>query len=334
MTERFLMATGARVPLVCGAMYPCSNVALLEAVVSAGAVAVMQPLSTVFAHREDLRATIRRVQQAGGGGGALGFNALVEKSSRVYEDRMRGWVDVALEEGVRFFVTALGNPSWVVRAVHQAGGVVYHDVTEAKWAKRAVDAGVDGLICVNGRAGGHAGSRSPEALFEELAGFGLPLVAAGGVGSPAAFREMLAIGYEAVQMGTRFIATAECTAHEEYKQAILRAREEDIVLTERISGVPVSVIRTPFVDKVGTRAGPIARRLLAHPKAKHYVRMWYSARSVWKLGRGATRGGGYNDYWQAGRSVDGVQDVLPAAEVVRRFAQALETPRSESDQAG
>lgn len=333
MSRRFLDATGARVPLVCGAMYPCSNAALLEAVVSAGAVAVMQPLSTVFAHREDLRATIRRVQQANDGG-ALGFNALVEKSSRVYEDRMRGWVDVALEEGVRFFVTALGNPAWVVDAVHRAGGVVYHDVTEAKWARRAVDAGVDGLICVNGRAGGHAGSRAPEALFAELSAFGLPLVAAGGVGSPEAFRDMLALGYEAVQMGTRFIATAECTAHDEYKQAILRAREEDIVLTERISGVPVSVIRTPFVDRVGTQAGPIARRLLTHPRAKHYVRMWYSARSVWKLGRGATRGGGYNDYWQAGRSVDGVHEILPAAEVVRRFASALETGSPPGDQPG
>ncbi|TVR00189.1 MAG: nitronate monooxygenase [Deltaproteobacteria bacterium] len=326
MTSRFRDHTGARVPLICGAMYPCSNRALVEAVVGAGAVAVVQPLSTVFAHREDLRETLRTAQAAARtGGGAVGLNALVEKSSQLYEDRMRGWVDIALEEGVRFFVSALGNPSWVVDKVHAVGGVVYHDVTERKWAERALDAGVDGLICVNGRAGGHAGTQPMERLFDTLQDLGVPLVAAGGVGDPDAFRSALALGYEAVQMGTRFIATEECTAHDDYKAAILHAREQDIVLTERISGVPVSVIETDWVRRTGTRAGPIARRLLRHPRAKHWVRAWYSARSVWALGRGATRDGGYNRYWQAGRSVEGIERVLPAGDIVSRFAAALDT---------
>ena len=78
-----------------------------------------------------------------------------------YEERMKRWIDIALEEGVRFFITALGNPRWVVDKVHAVGGVVYHDVTERKWALKALDGGVDGLICVNGRAGGHAGTHSP-----------------------------------------------------------------------------------------------------------------------------------------------------------------------------
>lgn len=323
MSQRFLTHTGARVPLICGAMYPCSNKELVSAVVAEGAVAVVQPLSTVFAHRQDLRETLRAIQAANNGG-AVGLNALVEKSSQVYEDRMRKWVDIALEEGVRFFVTALGNPDWVVQKVHAVGGVVYHDVTERKWAEKALEGGVDGLICVNGRAGGHAGRRAPEALHAELADLGVPLVAAGGVGSPERYLELLAMGYEAVQMGTRFIATEECTAHEDYKRAILAAGEDDIVLTERISGVPVAVINSPTVQRTGTRAGPIARRMLQHPRFKHWIRTWYSARSVWKLARGATKDGGYNDYWQAGRSVGGIDEILPAGEVVRRFAAAWE----------
>lgn len=321
MSKQFLAHTGARIPLICGAMYPCSNAELVSAVVAEGAVGVVQPLSTVFAHRQDLRETLRTIQAASDGG-AVGFNALVEKSSQVYEDRMKKWVDIALEEGVRFFITALGNPDWVVRKAHAVGGVVYHDVTERRWAEKALEGGVDGLICVNGRAGGHAGSRSPQELYESLAGLGVPLVAAGGVGSPERYLELLAMGYEAVQMGTRFIATQECTAHEEYKRAILAAQEDDIVLTERISGVPVAVINSPTVQRTGTKAGPIARRMLQHPRFKHWVRTWYSARSVWKLARGATRDGGYNDYWQAGRSVGGIDTILPAGEVVRRFAAA------------
>lgn len=322
MTSRFLEQTGARVPLICGAMYPCSNVELVSAVVASGAVGVVQPLSIVFAHRQDLRQSLRKIIAANDGG-AVGFNALIEKSSKMYEDRMRAWVDIALEEGVRFFVTALGNPRWVVEKVHAAGGVVYHDVTERKWAERALEGGVDGLICVNGRAGGHAGTQSKEKLFEDLQSFGVPLVAAGGIGSPEDFRATLAMGYQAVQLGTRFIATKECTAHNEYKAAILAAREEDVVLTMRISGVPVSVIETEYVKRVGTTVGPITKRMLQHPRAKHWVRSWFAMRSVWQLGRNATRGGGYNDYWQAGKSVASIDKVLGAGEVVREFEAAL-----------
>lgn len=321
MTEQFLEQTGARVPVICGAMYPCSNTALMKAVVGAGATAVVQPLSTVFAHRQDLRETLRELAEANQGG-CLGFNALIEKSSKLYEDRMRAWVDIALEEGVKFFVTALGNPRWVVEKAHAAGAVVYHDVTERRWAEKALEGGVDGLICVNGRAGGHAGATPMRDLYESLADLGVPLVAAGGVGEPEQFVDALKMGYEAVQMGTRFIATKECTAHGDYKEAILEADEEDIVLTRRISGVPVSVIRTPFVERVGTEVGPVARRLLQHPRFKHWVRSYYAARSVWSLGRGATRDGGYNDYWQAGKSVSGIEEVIPAAEVVARFEEA------------
>src|SRR5690606_5317611 len=141
----------------------------------------------------DLRAGLRQIRALTRA--PIGFNAIVEKSSQVYLDRMMKWVDVALEEGVRFFVTALGNPSEVVRRVHAVGGTVYHDVTERKWAERALDGGVDGLICVNDRAGGHAGARSPERLMDELGDLGVPLVCAGGVGDERDFVRALDLGY-------------------------------------------------------------------------------------------------------------------------------------------
>ena len=111
------------------------------AAAAAGAMAIVQPLSLVYVHGRELRAGLREIKGLAGGR-PFGFNAIIEKSVKAYEDRMRGWIDVALEEGVRFFVTALGNPSWVCKAVHQVGGVVYHDVTERKWALKAKDAGV------------------------------------------------------------------------------------------------------------------------------------------------------------------------------------------------
>ena len=327
-TTAFTDDVGISVPLICGAMYPCSNPELIAAVSEAGGIGIIQPISMEFVHGHKLREGIRRIRQLTSK--PVGFNALVEKSSKIYEDRMRKWIDIALEEGVRFFITALGNPDWVVEKVHAVGGVVYHDVTTRRWAEKAKAAGVDGLICVNARAGGHAGEHSPERLIEELGDLGLPLVCAGGVGSPAQFAEMLALGYAGVQLGTRFIATVECRAHTDYKQAIVRAEEDDIVLTEKISGVPVAIIKTPYIEKIGTKAGWLMKRLLQHPKGKHYARMYYSLKSIWQLKQASLKGMNYKDFFQAGKSVGTIEAVEPAGDVVRTFAAALEDPGTEA----
>ncbi len=322
MQTKFTEHLGIEVPLICGAMYPCSNPELIAAVSDAGGIGVVQPISMMFVHRHDLREGLRRIRRITDK--PIGFNALVEKSSDVYMDRMKKWVDVALEEGVRFFVTALGNPGWVVERAHAAGGVVYHDVTERRWAEKALEHGVDGLICVNRRAGGHAGQRSPEQLIEELGDLGVPLVCAGGVGDERAFVDMLGLGYAGVQLGTRFIATNECKAHADYKRAILEADEDDIVLTEKISGIPVAVIQTEYVKRVGTKAGWLAKKALQHPRAKHWMRMIYQAKGVWELKQASLEGTSYRDYFQAGKSVAGIHAIEPAGEVVRRFAAALD----------
>jgi len=104
----------------------------------------------------------------------------------------------------------------------------------------------------------------------------------------------------------------------------VRARSSDIVLTERISGVPVSVINTPYIQQVGTQAGRLAKLLLRRPRAKRAVRLYYSLKSVWQLKRATLGGLGYRDYFQAGKSVDGVERVESAGDIVRRFTAALE----------
>ncbi|MDH5469258.1 MAG: nitronate monooxygenase, partial [Gammaproteobacteria bacterium] len=96
-------------------------------------------------------------------------------------------------------------------------------------------------------------------------------------------------------------------------------------LSEKITGVPVSIIRTPFVARMGVQAGPLAKWLLRGRRTRHWMRTFYSLQSIWKLKRAAVRGMGYRDIYQAGKSVDGIHAVLPAAEVVRTFAAALKT---------
>ena len=311
---------GIEVPLFCGAMYPCSNPELVAAVSEAGGIGIVQPLSLVYVHRHPFREGLRLIRSLTSK--PVGMNVIVERSSKVYRERMERFVDEAIEEGVRFFVTSLGNPRWVAERAHAAGGRVYHDVTERKWALKGLEAGVDGLIAVNDRAGGHAGARSAEALYAELADLGVPVVCAGGVGDEQGFVQALRTGYAAVQMGTRFIATDECTAHSDYKEAIVAAGEDDVVLTERITGVPVSVLRTPYLEKTGTKAGPLARWMLRGRRSKHWMRLVYSLQSAVKLKRSSLRSFSYKDYLQAGKSVAGIEAVEPAGEIVRRFARA------------
>jgi nitronate monooxygenase len=311
---------GVEVPLICGAMYPCSNPELVAAVSAAGGIGVIQPLSMVYVHGHEFGEGLKLIRSLTDK--PVGMNVIVERSSKVYLERMQRFVDLALEGGIRFFVTSLGNPRWVVEKAHAVGGFVYHDATERKWALKGLEAGVDGLIAVNDRAGGHAGPKSAETLIAELGDLGVPVVCAGGIGDENDFVRALRLGYAGVQMGTRFIATTECNAHLDYKRAILEADEDDIVLTERLSGVPVSVIRTPYLEKVGTKAGPIARWMLRGRKTKHWMRTIYALQSIWKLKRSSLRATAYKDYLQAGKSVAGIEKVEPAGEVVRQFREA------------
>jgi len=318
---------GIEVPLICGAMYPCSNPELVAAVSEAGGIGIVQPISLSFVHGHEFRAGLRLIRQLTAK--PIGMNALIEQSSKTYRERMERWIDIALEEGVRFFVTSLGNPRWVVDRVGAVGGVVYHDVTERKWAEKALAGGVQGLIAVNRRAGGHAGEKSAGELLEELSGLGVPVVCAGGIGSAAEFVAALRSGYAGAQLGTRFIATHECRASEAYKRAIIQAGEDDVVLSERITGVPVAVIRTPYVERMGLTAGPIARWMLRNRRTKHMMRTLYALRSLWQLKRASLDERGEKDYWQAGKSVATITTIEPAGAVVREFRAAVLAARDQ-----
>lgn len=318
---RFTKQVGIQVPIICGAMYPCSNPELVAAASKAGAIGIVQPLSLVYVHGWDFREGLKKIKSITSQ--PFGLNILVEKSSSAYENRMRQYLEIALEEGCRFFITALGNPKWVVQIVKQVNGIVYHDVVEKKWAVKALDEGVDGLICVNNRAGGHAGKLSPEMLYQETASFKVPLIAAGGIGDEHDFKKALEMGYDGVQMGTRFIATLECHEKNSYKEAICRAGEKDIVLTERVTGIPLSVIKTPYVEKIGLQAGPIARWLLQHHYTKSWMRILYGLRAIRDFKRISLHGGSSKDYWQAGKSVEHIYQIEPVQAIVDRFTKLI-----------
>ena len=322
----FTQQVGIEVPLICGPMYPCSNLELVAAVSNAGGIGIVQPVSLTFVHKQDFRQALHGIKALTDK--PIGMNALIEKSSKRYHEKMIEWVDIALEEGIRFFITSLGNPKWVVDAVSMHGGIVYHDVTERKWAEKGLEGGAKGLIAVNNSAGGHAGAKTREILFDELKDLNVPLICAGGIGDETQYLEAMRLGYDACQLGTRFIATKECNSSVRYKEAIVKADAENIVLSEKITGIPVSIINTAYVKKQGVKPGKLAAWLLKHPRGKHWMRMYYTIRSAFQL-RKSSFDSNENDttkkeFWQAGKSVSGIHEIKSAADIVTSFKQALE----------
>ncbi|KKC25224.1 NAD(P)H-dependent flavin oxidoreductase [Sphingomonas sp. SRS2] len=146
--------------------------------------------------------------------------------------------------GVPIVITSVGDPSEAVKRVHDWGGLVFHDVTNLDHARKAAEAGVDGIILVCAGAGGHSGAQSAFALTPQVrAMFDGAIIVGGGIGDGRAILATQALGADFAYVGTRFIATAESLASDPYKQLLVEAATSDIVYTDRISGLPASFIR-------------------------------------------------------------------------------------------
>jgi nitronate monooxygenase len=315
-TEQFLKDTKSRVPVICGPMYPGSNPELVAAVSNAGGMGVVQPITMSYVYGHDFREGLKLIKKLTDK--PFGVNFTLLDGNKRYEKRMREWMDISVEEGVKFFLTSLGNPKWVCKIARENGGAVYHDVTNKRFAKKAVDGGVNGLICVNNRAGGQTGSESIEKLGEDLADLGVPLVSAGGIGNEQDFTAALNSGYAAVQMGTRFLASKECIIPSEYKDAIVRSAEKDIVWTNKLAGTTSSVISTPDILKGGLMVNPLFGYLLKQPKTKKIMRSLLLLRSL-KTHKNVINKDGYGKIYQAGKGVGNINSIESAGDIIKSF---------------
>ena len=286
-----------------------------------GGIGVIQPVSMVYVYKHDFREGIRLIRSLTDK--PFGLNVLVEKTIKAYREQMKRWVNIAVEEGVKLFITALGDPGWVVDIAHKNDILVYHDAPGLKYAEKALEKGVDGINCVNNRAGGHIGPKTAEQMIDELGHLDIPLVCAGGVSNEQEFVKALDMGYSGVQMGTRFIATTECGSHNDYKQAVIKATEDDIVHTDKLSGLDCSVIKTPTIEKLGTKSNPITAWMLRTPQTKQIMRIIQMLKYLRNIKRASLEGVTFKDVWQAGKSSAGVKSIEPAGDIINRIGKAV-----------
>jgi len=199
---------------------------------------------------------------------------------------------------VPIVITSLQAPDAVVETVHGYGGIVLHDVTTLRHARRAAAAGVDGLILVCAGAGGHAGALSPFALAAEARAFfdGL-LVLAGAISTGAGVLAARALGCDLAYMGTRFIASEESAAAPAYKQMIVDGQAADIVYTPAFTGVPGNYLK-PSIRAAGLDPDDLPAAVPAD----------FGGPRRWK------------DIWGCGQGLGAISRVLPAAGIVAELA--------------
>ncbi|NUM89473.1 MAG: nitronate monooxygenase [Bdellovibrionales bacterium] len=294
-------------------MFLVSDENLVAAVSNAGGLGAMPSLNwrTNEKFREALRGVRERTQKP------FGVNLIVNKANpRVSTD-----LTACAEAKVPLVITSLGSPKDVIREMHSVGSRVFCDVTTLEHAKKVQDLGADGVIAVSQGAGGHAGPISPLVLVPYLRKhLTVPVIQAGGVATGQQMAAVLLLGASGVQIGTRFIASREAKVDEKYKQAILGAEPEDIVLTLRISGTPAAVINTPYVRKQGLDLNPVEKWLLKNDRTKKTMKMirgLLGARALEKAASTTT----WKEVWSAGQGVGLIEDILPAGEIVARLVR-------------
>lgn len=222
--------------------------------------------------------------------------------------RLDADLDTICAHRVPIVITSLHAPGRVVERVHAYGGRVFHDVTTAHHARKAAEAGVDGLILVCAGAGGHGGKLSPFALAAEVrAFFKGTLILGGAITDGGAVLAARAIGCDLAYVGTRFIATDEAGAAAGHKAMIVAANAADIVYTPFFSGVPANYLRES-IRSIGLDPDALPER---------------GAQA--DFSKGQTRPKAWSDVWGAGQGVGNIESIVPVREVVARLAREYES---------
>jgi nitronate monooxygenase len=309
----FTDSIGCKFPIIAGPMFLVSDAELVAAASAAGGVGGMPSLN--WRTTAEFRETVRKVKALITAPFAV--NLIVNQANT----RQHADLDVCVEERVPMVITSLGNPKETIRRMHEVGGKVFCDVTTLAYAKKVEDLGADGVIAVSSGAGGHAGPTSPLVLVPYLKRhLRIPVVAAGGISTGEQMAAALVLGAAAVQIGTRFIASTEAKVDEAYKKAIIKAEPDDIVLTKKISGTPIAVIKTPYIEKLGTEVSKLEQFLLTNPKTKKYMKMIRVAIGSSALKK-AVLGPTFKEVWSAGQGVGLIDEILPAAKIVERLVE-------------
>lgn len=303
-----------RLPVIMAPMFLVSNEAMIKAAIDGGLMGVFPSLN--YRNKGELSEVIQKCnfyKNQNPGSGNYGINLIVQKSNPLYESHL----EICVAGKVPFYITSLGSPQEVIRQAHAYGAKVFCDVTNLVHADKCAKLNCDGFIAVGQGAGGHAGPNPLSVLVPALRQSfpEIPVVAAGGIATGAGILSMLALGASGVSIGTRFIASTEATVSDAYKNAVIESGMEDIVLTERLSGTPCTIIDTPYSKKIGYTQNWFEKQFSKNATTRKYFKMLVQVRGMKKLEE-AIKPGNYNNLWCAGKSVALIENILPCRDII------------------
>ncbi|MFO1108121.1 MAG: nitronate monooxygenase [Bradyrhizobium sp.] len=292
-------------PVIAAPLFIVSGPELVIAECKAGVVGTFPSLNARTP--DELRARLVHIEKelgsSEGKAAPYGVNLICHRTNQ----RLAVDTDIVVEHRVPVVITSGGDPRPIVDRVRPYGGLVFADVTDLKWARKAAAAGVDGLILVCGGAGGHAGLMNPFALLPQVREFYLGMVIlAGAISDGRAIRAAEVLGADMVYIGTRFIATAEANASKRYKDMLIESQASDLIYTDVFSGLHANMLR-PSIREFGLDPDnlPARNALNISKELNPEVRAW-------------------RDVWSAGQGVGSIHDVPTVAELVNRMRAEYE----------
>ena len=307
-----------RIPVIASPMFIVSGPDLVIAQCKAGIVGSFPALNAREKEGEpiQLEAWLTRISeeldrhnQANPDNPAAPFavNQIVHRSNA----RLERDIEICVKHKVPLWITSLGARVDVNEAAHSVGGVVFHDIINNTFAKKAIEKGADGLIAVAAGAGGHAGTQSPFALIQEIrAWFDGPIALSGAIATGRAVLAAQAMGADLAYIGSPFIATEDANAVGDYKQMIVESGAEDIVYSSLFTGVHGNYLK-PSIRNAGLDPDD-----LEHADA-----------SSMNFGQGASKPKAWSSSWGAGQGIGAIKAVQPAGAYIDRLAQEYAAAR-------
>lgn len=300
-------------PIIMAPMFLVSNTQMIIEALKSGITAAFPALN--YRTDEAFRQAIDEIRAATDK--PFGVNLIVNKSNVKYPGQLR----VCVEKKVDFIITSLGSPREVIEQCKPKGIKVFCDVVDAIYAQKVVDLGADALIAVTKEAGGHSGPQPAERLIPALKEkFDIPVIGAGGVSRKEDMDKLMALGADGVSVGTVFIASIEAPVSQEYKQALIVYGAKDVVLTSNLSGSPLTVINTPYVQKVGTKASFLNRMMYKHKSLKKLIKTLINIKGMKSIEKAAFKST-YKTFWVAGPGIEHIHEIRPVKEIVRSLVE-------------
>jgi nitronate monooxygenase len=302
---------GIKYPIIMAPMFLVSNADMIIEGVTAGITGAIPALN--YRTTDELRAAIRLIKTKVSG--PFGINLIVSQSNFLYKEQLK----VCCEEKIAFIITSLGSPEETIIEAHKVAIKVFCDVTDVKYALKVEELGADAVIAVNKEAGGHAGNLSYKDLIPMLTNaVKIPVISAGGVGTGKGIKDMLKAGAAGLSIGSLFIASTESKVSQEYKQACVDYGEKDIVMTTKLSGTPCSVIKTPYVEQIGTTQSWLEKILSKSTRLKKWFKAFTFYKGMKNL-ENAAFSATYKTVWVAGPSIQHVTEIKSVKAIVEQL---------------